>query len=150
VNNYEFYVQEDTPYGETFSIRPTEAGCDGHRVFATFSEAKRNLLEHLQELEDELLERMRHAAYNRQDIRRMRRDEVNRLGRRPQVRGPSTCGPAVQDHTPWHEGTHAWMEHDGYSRHQHSVNGALTIHPNDTGLHFKGGPIGCAHVKAGG
>lgn len=26
-----------------------------------------------------------------------------------------------------HPGTHAWEEHDGYPRHQHSVNGVLTI-----------------------
>jgi hypothetical protein len=53
-------------------------------------------------------------------------------------------------HTPWHEGTHAWAEHDGYSRHQHSLNGALTIHPNDTGLHFKAGSLGCSHERFSG
>jgi hypothetical protein len=26
-----------------------------------------------------------------------------------------------------HYGTHRWAEHDGYPRHQHSINGALTI-----------------------
>jgi hypothetical protein len=38
----------------------------------------------------------------------------------------------------WHKGRHPWSEHDGYPRHQHSVNGALTIAPGDTRLHFKG------------
>lgn len=40
----------------------------------------------------------------------------------------------------WHKGDHVWQEHDGYPRHQHSINGALTIAPNDTGVHFAGGP----------
>jgi hypothetical protein len=40
----------------------------------------------------------------------------------------------------WHEGTHAWKQHDGYPRHQHSVNGVLTIAPGDTRLHFSHGP----------
>jgi hypothetical protein len=38
----------------------------------------------------------------------------------------------------WHKGKHPWQEHDGYPRHQHSVNGALTIAPGDTKLHFQG------------
>lgn len=38
----------------------------------------------------------------------------------------------------WHKGKHAWSEHDGYPRHQHSINGALTIAPGDTSLHFSG------------
>jgi hypothetical protein len=39
----------------------------------------------------------------------------------------------------WHKGVHGWQEHDGHRRHSHSINGALTIDPHDTGLHFKGG-----------
>jgi hypothetical protein len=39
----------------------------------------------------------------------------------------------------WHYGTHGWQEHDRFPRHQHSVNGALTIAPNDTKVRFKGG-----------
>ena len=39
----------------------------------------------------------------------------------------------------WHYGKHAWEKHDDYPRHQHSLNGALTIAPNDTRLHFRGG-----------
>jgi hypothetical protein len=27
----------------------------------------------------------------------------------------------------WHEGTHLWMEHDGYPSHLHAITGALTI-----------------------
>lgn len=38
----------------------------------------------------------------------------------------------------WHEGQHAWSEHGFFPRHQHSLNGALTIAPNDTKVHFKG------------
>jgi hypothetical protein len=40
----------------------------------------------------------------------------------------------------WHEGRHPWDEHDGYRRHQHSLNGALTIDPKDTRAHFSSGP----------
>lgn len=40
----------------------------------------------------------------------------------------------------WHDGRHTWEEHDGYPRHQHSVNGQLTIAPNDPSLHFAWGP----------
>lgn len=36
----------------------------------------------------------------------------------------------------WHAGRHAWESHDGYPRHQHSLNGALTIAPGSTQLHF--------------
>jgi hypothetical protein len=36
----------------------------------------------------------------------------------------------------WHKGRHRWEEHDGYPRHQHSINGVLTIAPNDTAVHF--------------
>ncbi len=36
-------------------------------------------------------------------------------------------------HAPWHEGTHAWAEHNGYPRHQHSVDGALIIHQRRLG-----------------
>lgn len=39
----------------------------------------------------------------------------------------------------WHEGSHGWWTHDGWPRHQHSLNGALTIAPGDTQLHFRGG-----------
>lgn len=39
----------------------------------------------------------------------------------------------------WHEGTHAWETHDGFPRHQHSLNGALTISPHSSQVHFKGG-----------
>lgn len=39
----------------------------------------------------------------------------------------------------WHEGKHGWLAHDGYPRHQHSINGQLTISPHSTQLHFKGG-----------
>ena len=56
--------------------------------------------------------------------------------------GPSgTDMPAEPASRPleWHKGTHVWEEHDGYPRHQHSINGVLTIAPNDTGLHFAGG-----------
>jgi hypothetical protein len=31
--------------------------------------------------------------------------------------------------------------HDGYPRHQHSINGALTIHPQDSQPHFAGMPF---------
>lgn len=40
----------------------------------------------------------------------------------------------------WHRGKHPWEAHDGYPRHQHSLNGALTIRPDDTQLHFAHGP----------
>jgi hypothetical protein len=39
----------------------------------------------------------------------------------------------------WHEGTHPWETHDGLPRHQHSLNGALTISPHSSQVHFKGG-----------
>jgi hypothetical protein len=39
----------------------------------------------------------------------------------------------------WHKGRHRWGEHDGYPRHQHSINGLLTIAPHDTRVHFQGG-----------
>lgn len=40
----------------------------------------------------------------------------------------------------WHEGRHGWDTHDGYPRHQHSLNGVLTIRPGDTHVHFAWGP----------
>ena len=40
----------------------------------------------------------------------------------------------------WHDGTHPWGKHDGFPRHQHSLNGVLTIAPNDTQPHFAHGP----------
>lgn len=40
----------------------------------------------------------------------------------------------------WHEGKHPWESHDGHRRHQHSLNGALTIAPGDTMAHFSFGP----------
>ena len=40
----------------------------------------------------------------------------------------------------WHAGGHAWDAHGGYPRHQHSLNGALTIAPGDTEVHFAHGP----------
>lgn len=39
----------------------------------------------------------------------------------------------------WHAGTHDRQEHDGYRSHAHSINGALTIDPHDTGIHLEGG-----------
>jgi hypothetical protein len=39
----------------------------------------------------------------------------------------------------WHQGDHPWAEHSGWPRHQHSLNGALTIAPGDTRVHFAGG-----------
>jgi hypothetical protein len=39
----------------------------------------------------------------------------------------------------WHRGRHAWAEHDGYPRHQHSGNGVLTIALDDTRLHVPDG-----------
>lgn len=39
----------------------------------------------------------------------------------------------------WHQGRHAWMEHDGYRRHAHSLNGVLTIDPRDKNVHMSGG-----------
>lgn len=39
----------------------------------------------------------------------------------------------------WHVGKHGWWTHDGFPRHQHSMNGVLTIAPGDTAVHFKGG-----------
>lgn len=42
----------------------------------------------------------------------------------------------LQEKLRWHKGTHTWSMHDGYPRHQHSVNGVLTIAPNDTQPHF--------------
>jgi hypothetical protein len=49
---------------------------------------------------------------------------------------PETA-PASQPLT-WHAGRHKWDEHDGYPRHQHSINGALTIDPHDSHPHFRG------------
>jgi hypothetical protein len=34
-----------------------------------------------------------------------------------------------------------WGKHDGYPRHQHSINGALTIDPGDSQPHFAGMPF---------
>lgn len=42
----------------------------------------------------------------------------------------------------WHAGRHKWKQHDGYPRHQHSINGQLTIDPHDTRPHFKGSTFG--------
>lgn len=36
----------------------------------------------------------------------------------------------------WHKGKHVWEAHDGYPRHQHSINGVLTIAPDDPSPHF--------------
>lgn len=41
----------------------------------------------------------------------------------------------------WHPGRHKWKEHDGWPRHQHSINGALTIDPHDSHPHFAGMPF---------
>jgi hypothetical protein len=47
--------------------------------------------------------------------------------------------PTVTRDLIWHKGRHVWSEHDGFPRHQHSINGALTIDPHDTSPHFRGG-----------
>lgn len=39
----------------------------------------------------------------------------------------------------WHKGKHAWESHDDLPRHQHSINGCLTIAPNDSSIHMDGG-----------
>jgi hypothetical protein len=39
----------------------------------------------------------------------------------------------------WHKGKHAWDTHDGYPRHQHAMNGTLTIVSDDSSPHFEGG-----------
>ena len=52
---------------------------------------------------------------------------------------PATAAEQAAQPLSWHEGRHGWVEHDGYPRHQHSVNGALTISPHSTQLHFAGG-----------
>jgi hypothetical protein len=39
----------------------------------------------------------------------------------------------------WHKGIHQSGEHDGYPRHAHSLNGALTIVSDDPSPHFSGG-----------
>lgn len=65
-----------------------------------------------------------------------RANQAPRGGTRYFLTGP--LAPAGK--LPWHEGTHAWEEHDGYPRHQHSLNGCLTIAPDDGQLHFAHGP----------
>jgi hypothetical protein len=52
----------------------------------------------------------------------------------------------------WHKGRHGWQVHDGYPRHQHSKNGALTIVSDDSRVHFQGGaeftsPNAKAHAR---
>ena len=42
----------------------------------------------------------------------------------------------------WHAGRHKWKTHDGYPRHQHSINGQLTIDPHDPHPHFAGSTFG--------
>lgn len=55
----------------------------------------------------------------------------------------SAGGQPASRQLEWHPGSHPWDEHDGFPRHQHSINGALTIDPHDTSLHFAGGkPFG--------
>ena len=54
-------------------------------------------------------------------------------------RQPEKTSPAARS-LEWHKGRHGWQEHDSYPRHQHSLNGVLTIAPGDTQAHFAHGP----------
>jgi len=54
--------------------------------------------------------------------------------------GVPPAKPETERELAWHRGLHVWEEHDGYPRHQHSINGALTIAPNDKTPHFQHGP----------
>lgn len=45
-------------------------------------------------------------------------------------------GPVGSTKAPWHKGRHSWEEHDGFPRHQHSINGVLTIDPRDPHPNF--------------
>lgn len=59
------------------------------------------------------------------------------------VKPVPAIAPEPEKPLAWHKGTHMWDSHDGYPRHQHSVNGALTIAPDDNSVHFEGGkPFG--------
>lgn len=49
----------------------------------------------------------------------------------------------------WHKGVHYWSVHDGYPRHTHSLNGDLTIAPDDPSPHFShSGPFTSPKSKA--
>lgn len=49
----------------------------------------------------------------------------------------------------WHKGRHRGEAHDGYPRHTHSINGALTIVSDDPSPHFEGGaPFTTPNAKA--
>jgi hypothetical protein len=74
---FEIYTDNETPYGSMRGIRLSDMTADNKRVFATFSAAKRELTEILRADEDELRERMLYARYNRQDLRRLRRKELD-------------------------------------------------------------------------
>lgn len=58
-----------------------------------------------------------------------------------------TCPPAPPQQIllqplAWHAGRHKWQQHDGYPRHQHSINGQLTIDPHASHPHFEGSTFG--------
>lgn len=74
--NYEIYTDEETPYGPRRCIRLSDTGPGDALVFATFAEAKRELLNMLRADEDELRERLLNTRYNKQDIRRLRKREL--------------------------------------------------------------------------
>jgi hypothetical protein len=92
---------------------------------------------------------MRNSAQDAEFTRLLReRDRITARLRELGLRIPDRPGAVIAAEWPaggsrqleWHKGRHAWEQHDGYPRHQHSINGVLTIVPNDTRPHFAHGP----------
>jgi hypothetical protein len=77
---FELYKTEDGPYiGESWVIGPcASTEPDGQRVFATFAEAKRELISRLDAEAAELRDRLQQVRYMKQDARKMRLREILR------------------------------------------------------------------------
>ena len=76
-----------------------------------------------------------------EELRKMLSAGLVRVARNAKSASYVLAGPlAPEGPLHWHKGRHAWAAHGGYPRHQHSLNGCLTIAPGDTRVHFAHGP----------
>lgn len=75
--NFEIYTDEECAYGGVREIRLSDSEPDGRWVFATFTQAKQELLKTLRAEEDELREQLALVRYNRQDLRRLTRKQLS-------------------------------------------------------------------------